>query len=165
MIHLTKLAALTALIFVCASCSKAPAPGPSPEPAQTGDHDHAHGDDHDDHSGHEDHDHGEEIALGTFDVGGIKVEAAQMHGNVEAGKEGHLVLKLPYNDKGASVVRAWIGGEDRTLSTVGKGKYAASHDDYDVHMMAPTPLPEGAQWWVEIEKPDGSKAVGSFPFK
>lgn len=109
----------------------------------------------------DDHDHGEEVELGKFMVGEMEVEAAQSHGAVEASKEGHLVIKLPFNDGGATIVRAWIGTEDRTLSAVGKGEYAASHDDYDIHVMAPEPLPENPQWWVEVEKPDGTKAVGS----
>ena len=112
----------------------------------------------------EEHEHEhEEIALGKFDIEGISVEAAQGHGNVEAGKEGHLVIKLPYKDNGETVVRAWIGAADRTLSSVGKGEYAPSHDDYDIHAVAPDPLPGGSKWWMEIEKPDGTKAVGSFP--
>jgi hypothetical protein len=107
-----------------------------------------------------DHAH-DEVSLGIFTAGGMEIEAAQGHGMVEAGKEGHLVIKLPYKDDGASVVRAWIGTEDRTMSAVGKGEYAPSHDDYDIHSIAPTPLPAGAKWWVEVEKPDGTKAVGS----
>jgi len=105
----------------------------------------------------------EEIALGTHGVSGISVEASQGHGNVEAGKEGHLVIKLPYNDKGETVVRGWIGTGDRTLSSVGKGEYAPSHGDYNIHAVAPDPLPGDAKWWLEIEKPDGTKAVGSIP--
>lgn len=113
----------------------------------------------------EDHDHEhDEVALGTHDIDGIKVEASQGHGHVEPGKEGHLVIKLPYNDNGETTVRTWIGTKDRTLSSVGKGEYAPSHDDYDIHAVAPDPLPGGAKWWVEIEKPDGTKAVGSIPF-
>ena len=110
----------------------------------------------------EEHEH-DEVPLGKFDIGGITVGAGQGHGAVEAGKEGHLVIKLPYQDQGATVLRAWIGIEDRTLSSVGKGEYAASHDDYDIHVVAPDPLPEGTGWWLEIEKPDGTRAVGSFP--
>ena len=129
-----------------------------------GDHDHDH--DHDHEHEDEDHDHEhDEIALGNHDIGGMQVEAAQGHGNVEPGKEGHLVIKLPYNDNGETTVRTWIGTEDRTLSSVGKGEYAPPHDDYDIHAVAPDPLPDGAKWWVEIEKPDGSKAVGSLPFQ
>lgn len=109
----------------------------------------------------EDHDHGEEVALGKFKAGELEIEAAQGHGMVEAGKEGHLIIKLPYKDDGATVVRAWIGTEDRTMSAVGKGEYAPSHDDYDIHAMAPTPLPADVKWWVEVEKPEGTKLVGS----
>jgi hypothetical protein len=109
----------------------------------------------------EDHDHGAEVSLGKFKAGELEIEAAQGHGLVAAGKEGHLIIKLPYKDDGASIVRAWIGTEDRTLSAVGKGEYAPSHDDYDIHAVAPSPLPADAKWWVEVEKPDGTKPVGS----
>lgn len=108
----------------------------------------------------EDHAH-DEVSLGKAKVGDLEVELAQGHGAVEAGKEGHLVVKLPYNDAGATIVRAWIGTADRTSSMVGKGTYAPSHDDYDVHADAPKPLPADAMWWIEVEKPDGAKQVGS----
>ena len=149
---LTVLAALALAIPACdGSDDQATAPqNPTGDQAATqkAEADHAH----------------DEVSLGTFDIGGMKVEAAQGHGAVEAGKEGHLVVKLPYKDNGSTVVRAWIGTADRTLSTVGKGEYAPSHDDYDIHAVAPSPLPADAHWWIEIEKPDGTKAVGSFPF-
>ena len=103
----------------------------------------------------------DEVPLATVTVGDFSVELKQGHGVVTAGMEGHLVVKLPYNDAGATLLRAWIGTEDRTASLVGKGDYAASHDDYDIHAMAPDPLPENVQWWFEIEKPDGTKVVGS----
>ncbi|MEM7698145.1 MAG: hypothetical protein AAF236_07060 [Verrucomicrobiota bacterium] len=139
------------------------------------DHGHSHeeeGHSHDDgsHHHHENESDGaasedehEEVSLGSHDIGGITVEAAQGHGMAEAGKEIHLVVKLPYNDSGESVVRAWVGSEDRTLSTVGKAEFTKSSGDYDVHAVAPDPLADDAKWWVEIEKPDGSKALGSIP--
>ena len=77
----------------------------------------------------DDHDHGKEVALGAATVGDMQVEFAQMHGPLVAGEESHLVIKLPYNDKGASLVRAWIGSEDRLQSMVGKGEYAPDHDE------------------------------------
>ena len=94
-------------------------------------------------------------------VGSLELELAQGHGPVTAGGEAHLVVKLPYSDGGATTVRAWIGTRDRTLSYVGKGEYAASHDDYDVHATAPDPLPEPPLWWIEVERPDGSAELGS----
>lgn len=112
------------------------------------------------HADGEDHAH-DEVSLGKVTIGEMEVELAQGHGRLEAGKEGHLVVKLPYNDNGATVVRAWIGTDDRTMSLVGKGEYAPSHDDYDIHAVAPDPLPENVMWWIETEKPDGTKVVGS----
>lgn len=103
----------------------------------------------------------DEVDIGTVTIGDMKVSLAQGHGKIAAGKEGHLVVKLPYRDDGATIVRAWIGTKDRTLSMVGKGTYAPSHDDYDVHANAPDPLPENTMWWIEIAKPDGTKVVGS----
>ncbi len=125
------------------------------------DHDHDHEDPLSDEThGEEDHEHAED-PLGTVQIGEYEVELSQGHGAVAAGEEVHLVVRLPYSDSGSTIVRAWIGTEDRTLSYVGKGEYAESHDDYDVHATAPDPLPENPMWWVEIEKPDGTKLVGS----
>jgi len=118
------------------------------------------GSDHDHPHPHGDDDH-VEVPLGKAMLGDLEVELAQGHGAVEAGKECHLVVKLPYSDDGATVVRAWIGSEDRTASRVGKADYAPSHDDYDIHAVAPDPLPEGALWYVEVQKPDGTTLVGS----
>jgi len=109
----------------------------------------------------DDHDHGEAKELPPVTIGDMQVELAQAHGAIQAGKEGHLIVKLPYNDKGETIVRAWIGTEDRTLSNPQNGEYAPSHDDYDIHTMAPDPLPENVMWWIEIQKPDGTKVVGS----
>ena len=106
------------------------------------------------------HAHAEE-PLGSAMLGDLEVELAQGHGAVVAGKEGHLVVKLPYSDAGSTVVRAWIGTEDRTSSYVGKGEYAPDHDDYDLHVTAPDPLPASPMWWIELVKPDGTKIVGS----
>lgn len=148
--------ALTAFVVSCGE-KEAPAADGQGHSHEDGE---AHGHPHPDEGG-DDHDHGAEVDLGTFKAGELEIAAAQAHGNLEAGKEGHLVVKLPYKDDGASIVRAWIGTEDRTMSTVGKGEYAPSHDDYDIHTMAPDPLPDGVKWWVEVEKPDGTKVVGS----
>lgn len=114
----------------------------------------------DEHAGGDGHAH-DEAPLGKVKIGEHEVELAQGHGKVQAGKEGHLVVKLPYNDNGETIVRAWLGTEDRTLSMVGKGEYAPSHDDYDIHAVAPDPLPENVMWWIEIQKPDGTKATGA----
>ena len=145
--------ALVALIAACGGADKDPVQAhdttepPSTETAP-------------DAAAEEEHEHAED-PLGTVTIGDLSIELAQGHGAVVAGEEAHLVVKLPYSDSGSTVVRAWIGSEDRTLSFVGMGEYAASHDDYDIHATAPDPLPENPMWWIEIEKPDGTKLVGS----
>ncbi|MBK8913026.1 MAG: hypothetical protein IPM64_00250 [Phycisphaerales bacterium] len=169
---LLSTAMMCSLALLSAGCRKeeppkqthsvpAPATGMS---AGSKSHAHADGSTHQDHQSQdhkeEDHAHDEE-SLGSVTIGDMTIELAQGHGKVEAGKESHLVVKLPYNDKGTTIVRAWLGTEDRTMSQVGKGDYAPSHDDYDVHAVAPDPLPENVMWWIEIQKPDGSKVVGS----
>jgi hypothetical protein len=164
--RLATLVLLIALLGLIAGCNQSGDSDSAGRTASNGDaHTHADGSTHADHDDAEDHegkDHAhDEVSLGTITIGDMEVELAQGHGAVEAGKEGHLVVKLPYSDQGATVVRAWIGTEDRTLSFVGKGEYAPSHDDYDIHAMAPDPLPANATWWIEIEKPDGTKVVGS----
>ena len=126
-------------------------------------HDHDHPHPHP-HEGEDEHEH-DEVSLGKAMLGDLEVELAQGHGAVEPGKESHLVVKLPYSDDGATVVRAWIGTEDRTLSKPGKADYAPAHDDYDLHAVAPDPLPEGAQWWIEVQKPDGTTLLGSADYQ
>jgi hypothetical protein len=150
---------LAALLVSCTGESASPAhEGEDPHGADG--HTHAPGDEH--AAEPESGDHvDDEVSLGTVDIGGLAVELAQGHGTVAAAKESHLVVKLPYSDNGSTLVRAWIGAEDRTLSYIGKGTYAPSHDEYDVHAPAPDPLLEDALWWVEIEQPDGTKLVGS----
>jgi hypothetical protein len=160
----TTIVPVVLTLFLSAACGGSEQGGPSPQPSQSSDdhgQEHAEGDNGHDHASEEaDHEH-DEHSLGTAAIGDLQIEFAQGHGGVVAGKEGHLVVKLPYSDSGGSVVRAWIGTKDRTRSLVGKGEYAPSHDEYDVHASAPDPLPADAMWWVEIEKPDGTKSLGS----
>ncbi|MHC5022925.1 MAG: hypothetical protein ACYTGG_03295 [Planctomycetota bacterium] len=160
---LTSLLLSLCLASWMTGCGEASTDSP-PQDAASGSHTHEDGTTHADHAqevaSEGDHAH-DESPLGTVTIDGMQVELAQGHGAVTAGHESHLVVKLPYTDNGATVVRAWIGTEDHTLSFVGRGEYAASHDDYDIHAMAPDPLPANAMWWIEIEKPDGTKVVGS----
>ena len=153
--------------LTCISCSEQASHSHTPEDVSSSSHTHADGTRHANHGTPPvgppvEHDHAhEEVPLESAVIDGMTVELAQSHGPLTPGQESHLVIKLPYNDGGQTIVRAWIGSEDRTLSFVGKGQYAPSHDDYDLHALAPDPLSPTAMWWVEIERPDGSRSVGS----
>ena len=162
---------LALIITSMTACKRAaPAEPNTPTQAHTDadghDHDAMAGHDHDDHApadghGQADDHHADEVSLGSAHLGDITVDCWQSHGSIAPGKELHLVVKLPYTDNGATTVRAWIGSENRIASTVAKAEYAPGHDDYDVHCEAPSPLPTGAMWWIEVEKPDGSRHLGS----
>lgn len=154
----------------------------------TGEHGHADGDGHDhDGAGHDgdegtghdgdgdghggddghadgDHDDHDLAPLGTVTVGDMEVEAFQGHGEAAAGKELHLVVKLAGGDA-SSVVRAWIGTDDRYASVVALAEYSAEQGGYELHAVAPDPLPENASWWIEVEMPDGRTHVGSVAMK
>ena len=160
------LAALLSSAIAISGCGE--------EAAHDHDHDghtHAEGDghDHDEHAegdGHEhakgdDHEHGDEVSLGQVAIGDISAEAFQGHGDVEAGKELHLIVKFEEATPGASTVRAWIGTDDRLSSTVAKAEYVEGEHAYELHAVAPDPLPENAMWWIEVEAADGTKSVGS----
>jgi hypothetical protein len=155
--HIAAFVIASALLVIIAGCGGSEDNGHA--------HTHADGTTHtgqapaEGHAG-EDHDH-DEVPIGTVAIGDMQVELAQGHGPVRAGHESHLVVKLPYSDNGQTVVRAWIGTQDRTLSYVGRGEYSPSHNDYDIHATAPDPLPEKAKWWIEIEKPSGERVIGS----
>ena len=156
-----RLALLAGLGVLLGGCGE---PGSGAEHGHThtaGDASHDEGERGDAHgAGADSHEH-DEVSLEPVSAGGMSIEVAQGHGGIGAGKESQLVVKLPYSDGGQTIVRAWLGTEDRTLSYVGRGAYAPSHDDYDIHAVAPDPLPADAMWWIEIEKPDGTKVVGS----
>lgn len=126
------------------------------------DHTHTDGDghDHDEHAEGEEHDH-DEVSLGQVAIGDVSAEAFQGHGTAGAGKELHLIIKFEEATPGASTVRAWIGTDDRLSSTVAKAEYVAGERAYELHAVAPDPLPENAMWWIEVEAADGTKSVGS----
>jgi len=164
---ITILALSGALAFIVSSCKRAKEEQPAESEAgaaATTTHVHEDGATHAGNDGKdadgEDHAH-DEVPLGTVTIGDLKVELAQGHGKLAAGKEAHLVVKLPYNDKGATIVRAWIGTADRFQSVVGRGEFAPAHGDYDIHAVTPDPLPEDVMWWIEMQKPDGTKVLGS----
>jgi hypothetical protein len=137
--------ALWTSILLLASCGDErfiSADLPQPSETSTDDHGHTH----------------DEVSIGSASVNGITIELAQGGGALAPGKEGHLLVKLSEHN-GTATVRAWIGTPNRLASVVSRGSYDESHGNYNVHAMAPDPMPFECQWWIEIEKPDGSKGV------
>ncbi|MEM6333832.1 MAG: hypothetical protein AAF823_10890 [Planctomycetota bacterium] len=105
--------------------------------------------------------HGVEVKLEPATAGDVTLELAQGHGPLTPGGVGHLAIRLPYSDDGQTKIRVWIGGQDSAGTTVADAIYVPPRDYYDVHMPTPDPLPQDALWWIEVEKPDGTKALAS----
>lgn len=148
------VATLSLSVMLLGGCSEGE---PPTDTHSHGDHDHDHG-----HGGHDDHHHhGDEAPIGTAVIGAVETEVSQSHGDLAPGKVLAIAVKLPDSQEGAVKVRAWVGTEDRSGSEVGEGVYAPSHDDYDIHVTTPDPLPDGAKWWIEVEYPDGRTELGS----
>ncbi|MEC9374644.1 MAG: hypothetical protein VYC34_12405, partial [Planctomycetota bacterium] len=111
MLEMTKSTSilLASAALIVAGCDRSAEQGNDSSSEET--HLHADGIEHT-HAGDEDHspadqDHHDEVSLGAAQIGGMTVELAQGHGGLAPGKEMHLVVKLPYSDNGATVVRAW----------------------------------------------------------
>lgn len=124
-------------------------------------HDHDHDHDHDHADEAMGHHHGETVELGEQSVAGMTVMASR-DGEVEAGGDVPIDVKIDGGLGGASSVRFWIGTED------GKGSVKAKAGDeeghWHTHCEAPSPMPEGSKLWVEIEK-GGERQVVGFDLK
>ncbi len=109
---------------------------------------------------HGDHGHGEGGAIGTATIGAWTVAVS---GEVKAGAEAHLDIRLSGSTARPAAVRVWIGAQD------GKGAMKQKADgggaEFHAHADVPSPIPEGAQLWVEIDDGKGGKSVGGFPLK
>jgi hypothetical protein len=109
---------------------------------------------------HGDHGHGEGGALGTATIGAWTVTVS---GEVKAGAEAHLDIKLSGSTAKASAVRFWVGAHDGKGAM--KGKAEGTGPEYHAHVDVPNPIPADAKLWIEIDDGKGGKSVGGFAIK
>lgn len=108
---------------------------------------------------------GEVVELGTTKIGELTVRASRDKGEIKAGGDAPIDAWLTTSDgKPATVsaVRFWIGTEDAKGSVKAKAEIEepAQPNHWHTHAEVPSPLPDGAKLWVEIEV-GGQKSVGS----
>lgn len=108
---------------------------------------------------------GEVVDLGTSTVGELTVQASRDAGELKAGGDAAIDVRITTADgKPASVtaVRFWIGTEDAKGSVKARAEIEDPQDPgrWHTHAELPNPLPEGARLWVEIETAEGKKAAG-----
>lgn len=108
---------------------------------------------------------GEVIELGTTKIGDLTVRASRDKGELKPGGDAPIDAWLTTSDgKPATVsaVRFWIGTEDAKGSVKAKADIEdpAQPNHWHTHAELPSPVPDGAKLWVEIEV-GGQKSVGS----
>lgn len=118
-------------------------------------HDHSHGDDH---AHGDDHGHGPTVQLGVQTIGAFSVKASR-DGELTPGADVPVDVWITGAAK-VGAVRFWIGSQDGKGSI--KAKAELEKDNWHTHVEAPTPLPEDAKLWVEIETDGGETATGGF---
>lgn len=116
--------------------------------------------DHSEKDNHGDHGHGEGGSLGTTTIGPWTVSVS---GEVKAGSEAHLDIKLSGSTVRPAAVRVWIGTKDGKGAMKQKADTAGGGTEYHAHAEVPKRIPAGAQLWVEIDDGKGTKSVGGFP--
>lgn len=161
---------LIAVVFAAAALSvvgcdkKKPAPADPKGGGHTHDDGHAHDDGHT-HGGAkkiDDHGHEDSASLGKVTAGGYDVEASA-GGEVKAGGELHVNVKVSGGASKVVAVRVWVGLEDGAGST--KSKADAEDGGHHGHAEIPDPMPAGSKLWVEIENEKHETVKASFTLK
>ncbi len=149
--------ASTVVALGVAGCEKKPAPV---TPPKSDGHTHADGTKHADDAKHDDHD--TVASLGKVTASGYDVEAL-CGGEVKAGNELHVTVKIGGGASKVVAVRVWVGVEDAAGST--KSKAEAEEAGHHAHADVPDPVPAGSKLWVEFENEKHETIKVSFPFK
>lgn len=97
-------------------------------------------------------------SLGFGQIGDMRVEAIQAE-DVEADKEIRFDMlfhsSIPLNS-----LRAWIGDESATLSTVAIGT-KTEPGKWHAMIKAPATVSKFSKLWIEVTRPSGAKVKGS----
>lgn len=94
----------------------------------------------------------EPLKIGDYDVQPMYEEEL---------KDGHFNIKITGGEVAA--VREWVGPEDASGVVVVRTEI--ENDYHHGHVEMPTPIPDDARLWIEIETPDGERLKGSVPLK
>ena len=101
--------------------------------------------------------------VGTLTVGTYTIDIAQEGAAVAPGATSRFVLKSTAGGKPTSIT-GWIGIASGEGSVKKEASYDANDGDFDDDVVAPKPLPTGAQFWIEVDT-NGHKDVASIAWK
>ncbi len=101
--------------------------------------------------------------FGTTTVAGVMLQSITQEGAIMAGQEGAFDIVIAEGQTPPKVMRGWIG----IASGVGSEKTKLEKEPnrhYHSHVDAPSPLPPGSQYWLEVEPESGPKVKASFNY-
>jgi hypothetical protein len=105
----------------------------------------------------------DETPVGTVTVGAYSIAIHQEGSAVAPGATSRFVMKTASGQPAS--ITGWIGIASGEGSVKKPAIYDAGDGDFDDDVVAPTPLPAGAQFWIEVVDPSGKKDVGSIAWK
>ncbi len=101
----------------------------------------------------------DETPVGTLVVGAYTLDIHQERDAVAAGATSRFVIKT--SGGMPTTVTGWIGTADATGSVKKAASYDPGDSDWDDDVTAPSPIPAGSKFWVEVTDATGKKDVGS----
>jgi hypothetical protein len=129
----------------------------STQPAGGGGHGHDHG---------PGADHAHDAPATAHDLGAVTVAGyslrIQQETAITPGKEADFAIAVSGGTGEPKAMRLWVGVESGAGST--KVRTHKHGDQMEAHVEVPSPLPEGAKLWVEVETDQG-RATGSVDLK
>jgi hypothetical protein len=110
------------------------------------------------------------IELGTTTIGQWSVRASRDEGAVTPGGDAPIdvwVTTAAGEPAKVAAVRFWVGtqGAEGAIKAKADIEDPAEPNRWHTHVEVPSPMPEGAKLWVEIEDVGGEKVAGGFDLK
>ncbi len=103
----------------------------------------------------------DETPVGTLQVGAYSLDIHQEGAAVAPGATSRFVMKT--SGKPTSIT-GWIGIASGEGSVKKLAVFDSGDSDFDDDVTAPTPIPAGSQFWVEVDT-NGKKDVASIAWK
>ena len=100
----------------------------------------------------------DETPVGVMKVGAYSVDVHEEGAAVAPGTKTRFVMKVTGGTP--TSITGWIGIESGEGSKKQLAVYDAKDGDWDDDVVAPTPIPAGSKFWIEVETA-GKKEVGS----
>jgi hypothetical protein len=104
----------------------------------------------------------DETPVGVITAGVYSVDVHQEGAAVASGVSSRFVMKVTGGTP--TTITGWIGVASGEGSVKKVAVYDSGDGDFDDDVVAPSPIPAGSQFWIEVDTA-GKKDVGSIAWK